>query len=63
MGDPMDEGERKSEGMAVTGSGVALTLIRRYLAMTPTERLRAWHSATRLALELQRHAPGLPDDP
>ena len=41
----------------VNGSGVDLTLIRKYLAMTPTERLRAWKNATRLALELKKHAP------
>ncbi|MBI2457613.1 MAG: hypothetical protein HYV46_15920 [candidate division NC10 bacterium] len=47
--------------MSVSASGVDLTLIRRYLAMSPTERLRAWYSAARLALELRKHAPRSPD--
>ncbi|HWT78333.1 MAG TPA: hypothetical protein VN203_00950 [Candidatus Acidoferrum sp.] len=42
---------------SLSGSGVDLSLVRKYLAMTPTERLRAWHSAARLALELKKHAP------
>lgn len=45
---------------SVSASGVDVTLIRKYLAMTPTERLRAWYSAARLALELQKHAPRSP---
>jgi len=47
----------KSEWDSVSPSGVDLTLIRKYLAMSPTERLRAWYSAARLALELKKHAP------
>ena len=41
---------------SVSASRVDLTLIRKYLAMTPTQRLRAWYSAARLALELKKHA-------
>ncbi len=52
---------KKSQQESVSGSGVDLTLIRKYLAMSPTERLRAWHSAARLALELRKHAPRPPD--
>lgn len=53
--------ERKPGEESVSGSGVELTLIRRYLAMIPTERLRAWYGAARLALELRKHAPRPPD--
>lgn len=57
----MPEWARKEEGEeTVSDSGVDLTLIRQYLAMSPTERLRAWYSAARLAQELQKHAPGPP---
>jgi hypothetical protein len=55
------ERNRKLAEKSVGGSGVDLTLIRKNLAMTPTERLRAWYSAARLALELQKHAPRSPD--
>jgi hypothetical protein len=51
----------KSERDAVSPSGVDLTLIRKYLAMSPTERVRAWYSAARLALELRKHAPRPPE--
>lgn len=57
----MPERERKSEDQSVSTPGVDLTLIRKYLAMIPTERLRAWHSTARLALELRKHAPRPPD--
>lgn len=53
VGDPKEKSGSRS--------GVDLTLIRKYLAMTPTERLRAWYSAARLALELRKHAPRPPD--
>jgi hypothetical protein len=53
----------KSERDAVSLSGVDLTLIRKYLAMSPTERLRAWYGAARLALELRKHAPRPPEHP
>jgi len=53
--------EAKPAEKSVSASGVDLTLIRKYLAMTPTERLRAWSSAARLALELRKHAPRPPD--
>ncbi len=49
-----EETERKD---AVSPSGVDRTLIRKYLKMTPTERILAHHSAARLALELRKHAP------
>jgi len=52
-------GESDEESMS--DSGVDVTLIRKYLAMTPTERLRAWYSAARLAQELQKHAPRPPE--
>ncbi len=55
------EGKGQAQEQSVSDSGVDLTLIRKYLAMTPTERLRAWYSAARLALELQKHAPRSPD--
>jgi hypothetical protein len=48
------ETERKDP---VNSSGVDRTLIRKYLKMTPTERILAHHSAARLALELRKHAP------
>jgi hypothetical protein len=47
--------EAKPAGKSVSDSGVDLTLIRMYLGMTPTEPLRAWENATRLALELKKH--------
>jgi hypothetical protein len=53
--------QSKSGEQLVSRSGVGLTLVRKYLAMTPTERLRAWYSASRLAQELQKHAPRPPD--
>ena len=48
---------RNSGEKSVSNPGVDLTLNRRYLAMSPTERLRAWRSASRLALEFCKHAP------
>jgi hypothetical protein len=59
----MAKQEAKPAGKSVSDSGVDLTLIRKYLAMTPTERLRAWESATRLALELKKHAPRSSEHP
>lgn len=50
-----------SQEHSVSTAGVDLTLIRKYLTMSPTERLQAWYSAARLALELQKHAPRPPD--
>lgn len=61
MGRQMAKQEGKPEEKSVSASGVDLTLIRRYLAMSPTERVRAWYSAARLAQELKRHAPRPPD--
>ncbi len=40
-------------------SGVDFTLIRKYLAMAPSERLREWYNKRRLAQELRKHAPRL----
>jgi hypothetical protein len=57
----MAKQDRKHVEKTVSDSGVDLTLIRKYLAMTPTERLRAWYSAARLALELRKHAPRPPE--
>lgn len=57
----MAEQQVKPGERIVSTSGVDLTLIRKYLAMTPTERLRAWYSAARLALELRTHAPRPPE--
>ncbi len=57
----MPERDRKSQGRFVSPSGVDLTLIRKYMAMSPTERVRAWYSAARLGLELRKHAPRSPD--
>jgi len=57
----MAKQERKQEEETVSASGVDLTLIRRYLVMSPTERLRAWYSAARLGLELRKHAPRSPE--
>ena len=53
----MAKQDTRSAEKSVSDSGVDLTLIRKYLAMTPTERLRAWENAARLALELKKHAP------
>jgi len=50
-----EETEKKD---SVSPSGVDRTLIKKYLKMTPTERILAHHSAARLALELRKHAPG-----
>jgi len=55
--------EAKSAEKSVSASGVDLTLIRKYLAMSPTERVRTWYSAARLALELKKHAPRPPEHP
>jgi hypothetical protein len=62
-GGTMAKQEAKPAGKSVSDSGVDLTLIRKYLAMTPTERLRAWENATRLALELKKHAPRSSEHP
>jgi hypothetical protein len=56
----MPNQEAKPADKSVSDPGVDLTLIRKYLAMTPTERLQAWESATRLALELKKHTPRPP---
>ena len=53
----MEKHPMNAQSKSVSPLGVDLTLIRKYLAMMPTERLRAWHSAVRLALELKKHAP------
>jgi hypothetical protein len=57
--DQKSKPEEESSG----ASGVDLALIHKYLAMTPTERLRAWYGAARLALELKKHAPRPSDHP
>jgi hypothetical protein len=49
--------EKTERQDSVCPSGVDRTLIRKYLKMTPTERILAHHSAARLALELRKHAP------
>lgn len=41
----------------ISPSGIDRTLIKKYLKMTPTERILAHHNAARLALELRKHAP------
>lgn len=53
MGEKMAKQEVKPAERSISESGVDLTLIRRYLAMTPTEPLRAWYNAARLALILE----------
>ena len=58
---PEEEGHTQEQ--SASPSGVDLSLIRKYLDMTPTERLLAWYGAARLALELQKHAPGASDNP
>lgn len=51
------ENEKTESKDSASPSGVDRTLIRKYLKMTPTERILAHHSAARLALELKKHAP------
>lgn len=51
---------RQSENkIQQTQSDVDISLIKKYLRLSPTERILANHSAAQLALELKKYAPKL----